>query len=356
MRVFLLIALLVFSLKAVDITFVPTLSSNPTSGTGFGVMSSIIYQADKESSPSQAIFLAQYTNTDSYNVFAINSMFFDSDKYISNTVAGYVFNNSSFDLSSAIPISIENSDANFQANALIFQEQLMVLVFEHFYAGGQFFYTQQKFSSNNTIGALFLALKGIEDSNNGALGLVANYDTRSKKEKFYPRDASLHELKFYYYPTSFGNFEEFSTAEINMRKYIHAFKESDVLAMQVYTKVCSPNTPDASLSSLGINNILRGFSIGQYKARNMFASQLEYRYELDESNFKFTTFAGAAYLAGGSKGTEVGSRDADNGAYGSFGVGVHYLIQKEAGIDYRVDLVSTSKNEQSIYATVNQAF
>jgi len=48
---------------------VPAVSSNPVSGMGFGVIGMGVYKADKYSSPLQAMLAAQYTNTDSYNVF-----------------------------------------------------------------------------------------------------------------------------------------------------------------------------------------------------------------------------------------------------------------------------------------------
>ena len=124
---FILLLFFTINLFAVDFTIVPTVSSNPTSGTGAGVMSSIVYQADETSSPSQALVLATYTNTDSYNLFAINNMFFDNDNYQFNTIAGFVYNNSEFNLIADIPsgITLPQSSANFQTKALIFNQQIL---------------------------------------------------------------------------------------------------------------------------------------------------------------------------------------------------------------------------------------
>jgi len=126
--------------------------------------------------------------------------------------------------------------------------------------------------------------------------------------------------------------------------------------MQIYLTHASENTPDGALAALGARNILRGFSIGQYKARNMLAAQVEYRYEITGTRFKLATFGGVANLSGGSKGTTIGNRDDDNGNYYSGGVGARYTIQKKAGVDYRIDLAGTNTNEYSLYATINQAF
>lgn len=355
---YLLVLFLSLNLFSYDVMVVPTLSSNPTSGTGFGAMSSIVYQADETSSPSQALVLATYTNSGSYNLFAINNMFFSDDDFQANTVAGYVYNNSDFDLSADIPpnVTLPQTNANFQTKVYIFNQQLLYQVMEDIYIGGQFFYTNQSFDSKNSLGTAFLVANGIEDSALGAIGLIANYDTRSKAEKLYPRNSTYATLTYNYSPTSLGNNEDFTNLEIDYRKYIDGFKNNDVVALQAYLKTCSQNTPDGSLAALGIKNVLRGFSIGQYKARNMAAIQSEYRYALSETDFIFTAFAGYANLSGGSSGTSTGNRNSNNGDYISGGIGMQYFIQKKAGVVYRVDLVTTNKNEQSVYATVNQAF
>ena len=357
MRLFILF-IFAFNLWAMDFKVVPTVSSNPTSGTGVGLMSSLIYQVDSGSSPSQSIFLATYTNTDSYNAFGINTMYFDSDDFLSNTIAGYVYNNSEFMVSGSLPIDIPLPDnsANFQTNAIIFNQQLLYRFFENLYIGGQVFYIQQRFSSSNALGNAFLLANGIEDSAAASIGYVMNYDTRTQEEKLYPRDATCATLTFNYSPENLGNSVDFSNLELDYRKYLHGFKPNDVLALQAYLKTSSQNTPDGSLAALGIKNVLRGFSIGQYKARNLLAAQAEYRYELSGTNFKFTGFGGYANLSGGSSGTDTGNRDSNNGDYISGGVGMQYVIQKEAGVVYRVDVVTTNKQEQSLYATVNQAF
>ncbi|MEH6584893.1 MAG: hypothetical protein V7754_23475, partial [Halioglobus sp.] len=66
-------------------------------------------------------------------------------------------------------------------------------------------------------------------------------------------------------------------------------------------------------------------------------------------------FAGTAELDGGSYGQGERTRD-DDGWYYAGGVGVRYAIQRRTGVDLRLDLVTTSENEESIYITLNQAF
>jgi hypothetical protein len=88
----------------------------------------------------------------------------------------------------------------------------------------------------------------------------------------------------------------------------------------------------------------------------MSAAQFEYRYSIKDTRFRVAPFGGYANLSGGSKGTDTGNRDKNNGNYYSGGVGVHYILDKKHQLDYRVDLAYSSDDETSIYASINQAF
>ena len=46
----------------------------------------------------------------------------------------------------------------------------------------------------------------------------------------------------------------------------------------------------------------------------------------------------------------------DDGTYWAVGVGGRYAIQSKTGVDLRLNLVTTSENEQSVYLALNQAF
>ena len=348
-----LLSILLFA-KGSDFKIMPTISSNPTSGTGLGVMSSLVYQVDETSSPSQAIAVAQYTTTDSYNIFLFNNMFFDEDKYHFISGGGYILNNASLDLPVDIPYFSE--DAQMKVEIFMVFAQLYYEFFENVYLGGQTFYIDQRINATNIEGEIFKRTFGVEDNKRLAFGPVLAYDTRSKKEKFYPRDAYYVQMAFNLFSKHLGSGDTYYNSNINARSYKHGFKADDVIATQIYSKYCSEETPDGALATLGANNVLRGFPLGQYKARFLTAFQAEYRYEITDTSFRLTTFVGAANLSLGSKGTQNGNRDSNNGNYYSGGMGMHYALQKEAGIDYRIDLVYSSDEEVSVYATINQAF
>jgi len=338
---------------------VPIISSNPTAGTGGGLMATAMYSADNNSSPSQTIFSAQYTDTDSYNIFFVNKLFFSQDKWQSNTVYAHIFNNTEFSISTAdlpLPNLPDYFYPGFEVKIDAFMQQFMYLLYPRFYIGGHFAYIAQNFSASNQEGKIFLNTRGIESSKRGGIGMVLSYDTRSKQEKFYPKDSTLINLNFTLFPSFLGTDIEFSNFIINARHYIPLFHNKDVLALQYVGQFCSKDTPDGALAALGARNVLRGFPIGKYKTRYMNAIQSEYRYTITNTRFRLAPFIGYARLDGGSKGTDTGNRDKDNGNYYSGGIGLHYILSKKHQLDYRLDLAYSSDDEVSVYATLNQAF
>ena len=76
---------------------------------------------------------------------------------------------------------------------------------------------------------------------------------------------------------------------------------------------------------------------------------------MEGTPYKITAFVGVASLEGGSFGSEGQQRD-DDGTYWAGGIGMRYAIQRRTGVDLRLDLVTTSENEESVYLTLNQAF
>lgn len=336
---------------------VPVVSSNPNAGTGVGFMSSFIYNADTQSSPSQLLGSAQYTNTSSWNISAMNSAFFHDDFIKSTTMLAYLHNNTEFFIdsmdSSFDPVQ---GDASYEVDVMFLGQQLLFEMWDQIFVGGQAMYTSQNFSNPNELGGDFLQTRGVKNASRGGFGLTVSYDTRSKAEKIYPRNAEYISGLVNFLPEFLGADTYFSTMVLNARHYQTGLREEDVWASQLFIKHCSADTPDGALAALGSQNVLRGFAIGQYKARTMAALQTEYRYQIRGTRFRMAGFIGLANLSGGSTGTAEGNRDSDNGTYASGGIGIRYMLQPKAGVDFRIDLATTSKDEQSVYARINQAF
>jgi hypothetical protein len=343
---------------------VPLLSSNPTSATGAGLVSSYIYKLDPDSAPSQWMTGAQYTNTKSWSVFSFNNAYFKEDNWRSVTGLFYSHNKSQFTVDfSEMGIDIDfdqfpdlGNDVRFAVDIAFVGQRLLYRIKDDFYAGGHAAYIWQQYSDPNELGALFIRENGIENSSRGALGVDLTYDTRDTNARFYPHNADWLTFSGTAYPSALGSDETYYSTLFDLRAYRPGFNEEDVWANQLYGKYVSESAPDGGLAALGGRNVLRGFPMGKYKARYMTAFQSEYRYQFVGTKYRAVAFAGIANLAGGSQGTGTGNRDEDNGFYYSGGVGLRYAIQQKTGVDLRVDIVTTNDNERSVYIGLNQAF
>ena len=194
---------------------------------------------------------------------------------------------------------------------------------------------------------------GVVDQSNGGFGGAVSWDSR--ENRYFPRQSFWVDIDADAAPSYLGADDSYYRLTINARYYGAGLRDTDVWAHQLFGQYASGKTPDGDLPTLSGKSILRGFPAGQFRARFMNGGQTEYRYVLEGTPYKFTTFVGIAWLEGGSYGNAGQERD-DDGIYWAGGLGVRYAIQRRTGVDLRLDLVTTSENEQSIYLTLNQAF
>lgn len=325
---------------------VPLLTSTPLTGTGVGLSTSYLYATDEDSSKSQLQVGGQYSDTHSVTLFLRNNAFFKGNSIISNTAILPGKTNSEFD-------DDNGEEVRYKIESVLVTQKLLFRMKDSFYAGGRVFYKNSEYSPNNVAGKDFLFNNGIVDQENGGLGGSLSWDSRANK--YFPRNSYWVDVDVDAVPTWLGADDDYGRLTLNARYYGPALRESDVWAHQFYGQYASDKTPDGDLPTLSGKSILRGFPAGQFRARYMTGAQTEYRYILENTPFKLTAFAGAAQLQGGSYGSGGRERD-DDGTYWAGGIGLRYAIQRRTGVDLRLDLVTTSENEESVYLTLNQAF
>ncbi|WP_440876224.1 BamA/TamA family outer membrane protein [Thalassotalea sp. PLHSN55] len=325
--------------------FVPLLTSTPLMGAGIGGAVSYLYDTDEGSSKSQLRLSGQYSETDSYDISINNNAWLDGNNINSQSFFALANINHGF--------TEDGVDVGYNTNKILAKQTFIMNSFGDFYFGVPLTYIDIEYNATNDAGEQFIKDNGITDVRMGGVGLNMTYDTR--KNKYFPQGSSLVSISAVANPEMLGAEDDFSLLTVDARHYAKGFKSQDVLAMQFFGQYASEKTPDVSLPTLSGKDLLRGFPGGQFKARYMSGAQAEYRYVVEGTKFKLTTFAGVANLSGGSYGTDGNSRD-DDGWYSAAGVGIRYAIQEKTGIDLRLDLVRTSEDENSLYLKLNQAF
>ncbi len=326
--------------------FVPLITSTPLAGTGVGAAVSYLYRVDKAASMSQLQTGAQYTDTDSTSFFIRNNAFLAADSMISNTVLLLAKTNSELKQSGGETV-------RYQFKSQLFNQKLLVEIRDNIYLGGKVGYKNIEYFAKNEAGENFLFDNGIIDEESVGVGITGSYDTRISK--YFPRDAFWIDLDVDTFPSAFGADDTYQKVVFNARYYKTGLAPGDVWASQFYGEYSSEKTPDSGLATLSGKALLRGYPGGQFKARFLNGLQTEYRYQVVDTAFKVTAFLGAAYLSGGSFGQDGRQRD-DDGMYYAGGAGFRYAIQSRTGVDLRVDIVTTSEEEQSLYVALNQAF
>lgn len=325
---------------------VPLVTSTPLTGTGVGLSTSYLYRLHESASKSQLQVGGQYSNTDSITLFIRNNAFFKGNDIISNTAILPAKINSEFD-------GEDGEDVRYKIESLLVSQKLLFRVKNDFYAGGRVFYKDSQYTGKNEAGDDFLYENGIVDQKNGGAGASLSWDSR--KNKYFPRNSFWVDIDADAAPSWLGAEDSYARFTINARYYGPGLRTQDVWAHQFFGQYASEKTPDGDLPTLSGKSILRGFPAGQFRARYMTGGQTEYRYVLEGTPFKLTTFAGIARLDGGSYGEGDRKRE-DDGTYWAGGIGLRYAIQRKTGVDLRLDLVTTSENEESVYLTLNQAF
>ena len=325
---------------------IPLLTSSPLLGAGAGGAISYLYDTGEGvSSKSQLRVGGQYSNTKSYNLFVNNNAYFLANRIISTTVASFAHINNEF--------QEEAKSIEYTSRSAILSTLLMYEAYPDVYFGGYVSYKELNYNALNTNGSDFLFTNGIVPESYLILGGAFSYDTR--KNKYYPRNAIWISLRLDLGHESLGTLDSYYASIINARYYAKGFSAGDVWAWQFFGQYSSEKTPDSALPTISGKTILRGFPSGQFRARYLSGLQNEYRYKIKNTKFKVVAFCGVATLQGGSYGTDGKSRQ-DDGTYANAGAGLRYAIQAKTGVDLRLDLVTTSENQQSLYLMLNQAF
>ncbi len=325
---------------------VPLLTSTPLTGTGVGAAISYLYKADQDASMSQLQAGVQYSDTDSITTFLRNNAFFKANSLISNSRILWTDINSEFD-------GDDGREVEYAIRSTTLGQKFLYEVKDDIYLGGQVVYKDVEYTPNNAAGADFLFDNGIVDEESVGVGVSGSYDTR--ENKYYPRDAYWVDVDAEAFPSDFGADDTYYKLTINARYYKAGLAAGDVWASQLYGQYASDKAPDSSLPTLSGKSMLRGYPAGQFKSKYLTGVQTEYRYQIVDRPFRLIGFAGVAQLSGGSFGQGGRERD-DNGSYWAAGVGLRYAIQSKTGVDLRLDFVTTSEDEQSVYLALNQAF
>ena len=170
------------------------------------------------------------------------------------------------------------------------------------------------------------------------------WDTRDNL--FAPQHGSLAQMTAAYSDDALGADYRFGRYTLDARRYITLGR--GVLAGQAYAEATSGDAPFDQLSLVGSNTVMRGYTRGRYRDRDLVAAQIEYRMPV------IGRVGVAAFAGGGTVAPKFGNL-ASSKLLPSLGGGLRYLLLPKQRTTIRVDY-GVGKGSSGLYIAFNEAF
>jgi outer membrane protein assembly factor BamA len=160
-----------------------------------------------------------------------------------------------------------------------------------------------------------------------AIGLVATADTRDNIIN--PYKGKLAEVSSYFFLRPLGSTFGFVNLNGTFQQYWQ-IKPKHVLAWQSKARFTFGNVPFLDLSTLGNDDILRGYPKNRFRDNHFFGTQLEYRFPL------FWRFGGVTFAGVGDVMGQHSVLSVNNLKY-SIGAGLRFVVNPAERLNVRLD-------------------
>jgi len=332
---------------AQDLGFVtlPIPLSNPTLGTGLTLPLLLLYNPDGKGRPWMTGVGGMYTDNGSWAVGAFQKAYLNNDRVRLTGAVGFADLNLKFyGIGSSagnqgISIPIEQRGAFVMAeglgqvaNATFIGLRYRLLAVETGLGG------QEIPSLGITIPAAQL------QSRSAMLGPVAQYDTRDNELN--PRRGVYANLETGFARSAWGSESDYQKFNLAYNQYLPLGK--GVLAFRASACAARGSVPFYDLCLFGMKNDLRGYEVGQYRDKAMYAVQAEYRWPL------FWRIGLVAFAGVGSVAKSLGSFTSDN-LLPAAGIGARLQASKKHDVNISVDF-AVGRDSKALYMYIGEAF
>lgn len=183
-----------------------------------------------------------------------------------------------------------------------------------------------------------------ESSRSVGVNLLLNHDSRDNVLN--PQSGRILEIDATFYRQSFGSKTDFDVYNALYSEYMQTGRGEDILAWQVRGRFTSGDLPWDQFSKAGGGDLLRGYTSGRYRDKQMLMMQVEYRLNLP-GRHGMVFWAGAGVIA-----NDISEFDANqilpNG-------GVGYRFEVKPRVNLRLDM-AFGDGDSGFYFNVNEAF
>lgn len=271
-------------------------------------------------------FLADYTQNKQLDVWSVWNVFTANEDYLLKGELRYrTFPDRFYELGNQSRLETEEF---YEYNLVSIKSLFLKQVSPGFFAGFDYHF-ESEFGFKYQEGGLLQSgqIQGYRGGIGSALGLVAVYDTRDIVINAY--SGRLAEFSSYFYTPILGSTFSFSVLNGLYQQYWE-FKPKHVIALQSRVRLSFGDVPFLDLSTLGSDDLLRGYPKNRFRDHHFAATQVEYRFPLFW-RFGLVTFAGVGDVFNNVNDLSLGT------AKYSVGSGLRFIINPAERLNIRLD-------------------
>ncbi|NJC25684.1 BamA/TamA family outer membrane protein [Neolewinella antarctica] len=313
------------------VVLAPIVFYDPNTSVGFGFGASLLFKpkgAGPETRTSNVPLGASYTLNN--QIFATSSftVFFPEEKWLLRGNLGYIdFPHSYYGVGNG---SDEEDRSEITYQQFLVEPVLLRQVLPKLFIGGGFRYNH--YFNNEIIEEKpgFPAGTSLQDSiGSRSVGLefASSYDSRDNLIN--AERGVLAEFTQGFYGTALRGTSVFQISKLDLRTY-RRLNERSVFGVQLFARYAAGEAPVQELSTLGGDDLLRGFIEFRFRDRLALFTQAEYRWQTWK-NVGVVFFGGFGQVA-----DDVGSLGIDQLRY-SVGTGLRVAIIPSENVNLRVD-------------------
>ncbi|MDC3388654.1 outer membrane protein assembly factor [Flavobacteriaceae bacterium] len=317
---------------------VPYVSYNRTYELMFGGVPMIMYNVSKKdtiSPQSLSGAMGVYTTNETWFSAFFTKLYLNEDKWRILFGAGLGNMNSQFLQSAGT-----DQFTNIQTGADFLKLEVKRKIVKGVYLGGSYLYTKfdNEYKYENPIQ---------EEITLNGLGLVLLWDKRD--DVYNPTMGHKANLNITSYPSFMGNDNESNEVNLEYNKFISSRNKQNVWAFRTYGAFGLGDVPFNNLIVMGGRGAdLRGYSQGEYRGKQLLATQTEYRYKLSDK-MGLVGFVGAGTIF-------ESNIESNNGTFlPSIGAGYRFMAFPKNKMNVGID-VAAGKNDWGMYFRIGESF
>ncbi|MCL1066384.1 BamA/TamA family outer membrane protein [Shewanella olleyana] len=332
--------------KLIDFSFLPGPFYNPEMDLGVGISAVGLYQVDPTDEVSQLSSLVinglasingalgvslenkTFLNEDNQRVYLTAEIFDIPDVFYG---VGYDENHQ------------DDNRVDFDGQLVRVNPMYLHRLSSHIFVGAGFDFNYAETRNIDVLDSDVDIDPLLETSRSVGVNLLVNYDSRDNVLN--PEQGIIAQIDTGIFRKDLGSKTDFEIVNALYSSY-HQIAESDVLAWQVRGRFTHGDVPWDQLSKAGGGDLLRGYTSGRYRDKQMLLAQVEYRQNLSGRH-------GLVYWVGAGVISDKFSELTSASVLPNTGIG--YRFEVKPRVNLRLDL-AFGDNDTGFYFNVNEAF